>query len=446
MLRFDVRGVGVAGCTCILFACCTGLLVADGDTAASADASKAPAVVHLDDLVRIADAGGGKLTEELRDAYLLYTERLVLADLKKANREIPANVLEWVRNDPELRDAAFGAIYPRDPRVLRNLYLLHRDLGEDFCIKYKQLVIAQAVGRRMVGVGRRATAGKFKKYIEPVLKRETRVRREGRIFWPKEPVAGAIKPGSVKLSAYEEPTLPTPKPTPEGQKPKTIYDAMFDFMCEKNVTAQQIYMQKPKLPIELWAYTKSKGFPFYGGKKKLHKQLMLMLRHKGLRDGGRDPYPSSAEYCLWLAHLHEDKPHKPDREVKGIWPLFPIQRTPWPGLLPLSKGQPIREAAHIIRRYSGEIPMERRKERFQSYGKYRGTDKVELAMLDPLPWAVTSWPGIVHQGGACGTMSSIGVGTHSAFGIPNMKGGQTKHSCFIVYKRIWSGDRRQEEG
>src|SRR5205814_1609065 len=71
----------------------------------------------------------GKLTPEVRAAYLDWAEKFVLSKLAAKRQEIPQDCLDEVHRDPVLRDAMFAAVYPPDPDILQNYARLRKALG-----------------------------------------------------------------------------------------------------------------------------------------------------------------------------------------------------------------------------------------------------------------------------------------------------------------------------
>jgi hypothetical protein len=113
------------------------------------------------------------------------------------------------------------------------------------------------------------------------------------------------------------------------------------------------------------------------------------------------------------------------------WPLFPIDRAPWPLLMPLARRFPLSEAQYIWQLYQGQQggPAQ-----FHTYGPYRKPD-VQLSFeLRPSQWPWGSWQGSVEHGGECVVMSGISWESHLALGWPSVRAGQPGHSNLITFK------------
>lgn len=87
----------------------------------------------------------------------------------------------------------------------------------------------------------------------------------------------------------------------------------------------------------------------------------------GSRPSKRTDYPSVAEFVRYLDGIL----NKPRTDLKlednQKWPLFPVAETPWPLLMPLSKGWPLDEAKSIFEKYRGEHGSRR----LHLYGPYQ---------------------------------------------------------------------------
>jgi len=94
----------------------------------------------------------GKLTAQLRAAYVNWARDTVLTNLAVAGQGVPKDCLAEVMADATLRDAMFAAVYPPDPSILQNYARLRSELGANFLKKYQSLVIGVAVAMRVNGL------------------------------------------------------------------------------------------------------------------------------------------------------------------------------------------------------------------------------------------------------------------------------------------------------
>src|SRR5262249_18291434 len=96
----------------------------------------------------ILEKSDGKLTPELRQAYLDWSEKTALETLAAGKQSIPDDCLKEIHARANLRDAMFGAIYPPDPSIVQNYARLRESLGPAFMQRYRSLVVGVAVTQR----------------------------------------------------------------------------------------------------------------------------------------------------------------------------------------------------------------------------------------------------------------------------------------------------------
>lgn len=342
------------------------------------------------------------ITKEVREAFLRNAERTVLDGLQKP---LPKSFLSWVRNDPDAYEAVYGTISPPDKRILLNLHALHADLGEALSKKYKQLVLAAAVARRRNGVGPLMSMHKMASMVE------AGVRADGEYTGKK--------------------SRRKPPPSPElAARRKEAVAVVVAYLKAKNVSALQAFESEiHRAAIGRLVHAK------LGKKARPEEILMRSLIVSGQRPDQRDPFPTVSEFFRHLTSIYET-PTKELKLPKGSkWPLFPIDRTPWPLLMPLSKTWPLTEARYIWEKYQGRHGGKA----YHCYGPYRSRDIVTLAKLRPDGWHWNAWPAVIKQGGVCGTMTTIATGTHTSLGKPSLKAGQPGHSCIVTYARNKNG-------
>src|SRR5947209_5419283 len=92
----------------------------------------------------------GKLTPEVRKAYLDWAEKTVLDELRQANQTVPEDCLADARAEGNIRDAIFGSVFPPDPSILQNYAQIRAQLGEKYG-KFRNLALAVAVAKRIHG-------------------------------------------------------------------------------------------------------------------------------------------------------------------------------------------------------------------------------------------------------------------------------------------------------
>ncbi len=105
-------------------------------------------------------------------------------------------------------------------------------------------------------------------------------------------------------------------------------------------------------------------------------------------------------WLRYLAPVYEARPVSLRKGKDGrpaAWPRFPMDRAPWPLLLPLAQTYPVREAKYIWEKYQGQHGPDN----FHTYGPYRKGASVFLAELQPSPWHWHAWPDLIVHGGVC---------------------------------------------
>ncbi|HZZ28447.1 MAG TPA: hypothetical protein VFE46_10640 [Pirellulales bacterium] len=345
---------------------------------------------------------GGMLTPEVRSSYLAWCKQEVLSQLQSVKRTVPPEVLHEVETDPTLTDAIFGSVYPPDRTILENYIDMRAKLGASFTQKYRALVTAAAVVHRKGGVTNRNLADEEMPDAE-----DTEVGAS-----PPEP----------------EPDINLDAPDPEMQ-------AAADFMKSTGSTALQIYEQ-PDKQQQLFDYLKSKGIDDKRVAKleqfkalgRVLKGAMIIL---GQRPGKREPYADIITWLKYLATVYESKPNIPpvaDRDPKH-WPLFPMDKAPWPMLMPLARPMVMSDAHYIYEKFEGQHGHDR----YHTYGPYRKEDAELRYELQPstLPWK--AWADRIIHGGVCTTMSGISIDTHRALCEPAVPAGQPHHSNLVSY-------------
>jgi len=226
----------------------------------------------------------------------------------------------------------------------------------------------------------------------------------------------------------------TPEPTDALSK------AVADFLKSRNLAAVDAYKDSAHRD-ELRAYLKEKHFerkevdPLRKDKPlaRALKRAMIVL---GQRPATRESRPDEATWLKYLASVYESHPDStPTAKKKGrgkpmAWPLFPMDRAPWPLLMPLSRPLPLGEARYIWEKFNGEHGPDR----FHSYGPYRKFDAEILYELQPSLYHWDSWMDRIVHGGVCTTMCTITIDLHSALCIPSVHAGQPHHANLITYR------------
>ncbi len=358
----------------------------------------------------VLKSADGKLTLEVRNAYLAWAEKTVLQELRDGSQVVPELCLTEVRQNGTLRDAIFGSVYPPDPSILQNYALLRAQLGDPFVAKYRSLVVAVAVSRRIKGV---------ENSKDPANKDIGRDYQIG--FWTDE-------------------SLWNPGSEPE----KDYIRRLAAFMTQSQVTAANLYANV-SIQEHLKTVLAQQGVPI-GFINEVRKSVQFGERLKaamvvlGQRPGARDPKPTAVAWMRHLAAIHEAKPASTPNQMS--WPLFPIDTAPWPLLMPLAHAVPLSEADYVWEAFQGLHGDDR----YHTYGPYRGDDDVMPDSLKPSRWFWDAWPDRIVHGGMCVPISKGTVDLYSSLNKPAMWAGQPGHANLIVFQYVggaWTAEIEQ---
>jgi hypothetical protein len=358
--------------------------------------NQSPSQVSFTPVQTALEKSAGSLTPEVRAAYLDWSELTVLQSLSNAHQPIPADCIAEVQADPTLRDAMFAAIDPPDPSILQNYASLRAVLGAPFTAKYRSLIIAEAVATRTNGARVRP---------DPDLNGES--------------AAPSPSPGSA------------PQPTPDP-----LVTGIASYMKQTGVTSLQLFQSQPdqqKLTAFLQSQKIDPGLITKINKPDtFHNLLKKALVALDQRPPHRTPPPDAAAWLRYLTSIYEATPGSMPTTKSGDpirWPRFPIDRAPWPLLMPLHHAYPLDEAAYIWEKYQGlHGPT-----RYHTYGPYESGSFEWVRELQPSPWHWTAWPDVIVHGGECTTMAPMSVESHVTLGVPAVMAGQPGHCNLMSF-------------
>jgi hypothetical protein len=327
----------------------------------------------------------------------------MLGALKSSNIEIDPTTISWVDTHADARQAVYGSVYPADPRILQNLGQLRSELGSELFEKYAQFCLGAAVARRSVGVGPIANAKVNLKFT--------------RIYDLGDAARKAGEDPASWLANFESDSSHTDEATLASVN---SYLKAHALSTKAAYTTEQHRTELESILAKSGAKQPNRSLPGV-----LH-QVML---EQGQRPEKRSDHPSVSEYLKFLDRIYSTPASDLSLEAGQKWPLYPIQKSPWPILMPLSMTWPLDEAEYIWQKYQGQHGNQRLK----TYGPYNrfpiGVDN----SLDQSNWHWNAWPSVITTGGLCGTMSSIANGTYTSIGVPMIKAGQPAHSCIVRY-------------
>jgi hypothetical protein len=356
----------------------------------------------------------GELRPEVRAAYLNWATNFVMGELRRYHQSVPDDCLAEVQADPDLSDAMFRSVYPPDPSILQNYARLRSELGDAFMAKYRSLVMATAVAKRINGteVGLYGTTW---------------------IGKPIEDEGGARDAeGNYQPGFWTDESL-QPVGTPAE---KDYVAAIADFMKTNQVAALDLY-QSAARQAQLVAFLKERNIspslimevkqsvPF--GERL--KNAMVLL---GQRPSARGAKPDDVHWLRYLTSIYEATPGStPTVDGRPMsWPIFPIDRAPWPLLMPLARPVPLDEAQYIWETFQGEHGPDR----YETYGPYRGDSDVMPYELQPSQWFWDAWPDRIRHGGECVPLSKATVDLYSCLARPAVWAGQPGHANLISFQ------------
>lgn len=357
-------------------------------------------------------ASDGLLTPEVRNSYLEWAEQSVLDQLKQGNSAAPEDILSEVRQDDTLRVAVFGSVFPPDPSILQNYAQLRTRLSPELAKKYRSLVVAVAVAKRMKGVENAEQAAAIGRDYQPG-------------FWVDS-------------------SLQAPGSEPEKQ----FANAIADYLKRQRLSVTDVY-ENPAVQNELKADLSKQGIrsDFINGVGKsvwFGERLKYVMVLLGQRPGAREVKPDTVTWIKYLITRNEATPTSTP-VVDGrpmAWPQFPIQGAPWPLLMPLAHPVPLSEADYIWEAFQGQHGPDR----YHTYGPYRGDDGVIPDSLRPSKWFWDAWPDSIVHGGMCVPLSKATVDFYSSLGKPAMWAGQPGHANLITFQCLndtWTAEIEQ---
>lgn len=368
----------------------------------------------------------GELTPEVRKAYLDWAEATVLRELRQGNQTVPEDCLDEVRADATLHDAMFGAVYPPDPSILQNYAHLRAEMGAEFIEKYRSLAVAVAVAKRIKGVESNQDLG---------------------VSGNSTPFAAS---GSKDFGRNYQPEFWVDESLQviRTQDEKEMVASIADFMKTNQVAALELY-QNASRQLQLAAFLKEHHVaPSLLGQINQSVQFGEWLKNAmvllGQRPAAREEKPDTATWLRYLVSIYEATPSStPTLEGRVMsWPLFPIDKAPWPLLMPLARPVPLGEAKYIWETFQGEHGTDR----YHTYGPFLDAAAAMAYELQPSPWFWDAWPDRIVHGGECVPISKGTVDLYSCLDKPAVWAGQPGHANLISFQFVdgaWTAEIEQ---
>lgn len=403
-----------------------------------------------------------KFSTSLVSAYLRYAKAKAIADLRAANKEVPADFLAWIDANPEVQLTVYG-VRSNVAKVLGRLYELELDAGREAVRKsHTQLALAVAV----TSVGEAEPDLKPRKPLKLVIPGDPRkpvnTKDTSRtldmndhiinFLNDHEPIQGDIVGGmreALPELVYDSKGVATSYTSKKGKKSEPN-------KVKRKVIAADVLASR-KLQQEFNAYMRSKGFEvdIDCGDRVIYPSLGQMLVPMGNKhpDGietdklddirrayamfktayeekgllaKRDAPATPSERFLYIIRNEKLLPstYGNGRKVPG----FPLN-APWPMLSFLGGDtQPLREREDLFERLKrGE---------FHTYGEYIGPiaqqyDLQSARRLAPFDFGYGSFQMMLKDGGVCGTMAYMCVRSYNMVNLPASPAGQPGHCALI---------------
>ncbi len=351
----------------------------------------------------------GQFTTELRKTYIDWCWSSILRALMLKQQTVSDATIADIQQDSTLKDAICGSVYPPDPSILQNYDLLQTQLGKKFTTKYRNLAIGIAVARRVKGV-------------------ET------------DPGANIGRENQVPIWAYS----PLQRPASEADRQFVVL--ISKFIRSRSCSAQDVF-NNPDLRKQLRLYlTESKVEARYinevdrttGFGERL-KNAMIVLNQ---RPASRTQKPNCVDWLKHLIATYESNPISTPSEGMH-WPLFSLEQTPWPLLMPLSHPVPLDEAKYLWDSFQGLHGQDR----YHTYGPYRDDLTAMPDMLAPSKWFWNAVPDQIIHGGQCMPISLATLDLYSSLGKPATDAAQPGHANLISYLNdggTWKADIEQD--
>lgn len=333
----------------------------------------------------------GKITPDMQSAYANYAETAVREYVTEQGGKFSSAFEEWLKKTKH-NDVVFATFYPPDPSIATNADILVNALGER-AYTYDQFLIAFAIGCRSQGLGAVSGGG------------------------------SAIRPCDLFIAGKPPYNFFGSEPSSVDEK---TYQHVHEYLTSKNLTPKQAWVDMKTTLAALGEYGVTRGniLSF------LHEE---MYRNDQMRRK-RDPSPSAVEFMTYLIDKYEQIDKMRDVNQKRVsWDGVCLDLTPWPLMLPLVGGRPIRECEAVWDRYLGKMGGKR----LWRYGPYRKDDAPEppaLFSLDPDPeWSLQSNDRQIYVGGVCGTMANLACTSRISLGSPAVFSSQPGHANLMYY-------------
>jgi len=299
----------------------------------------------------------------------------------RAECKLPESFWRWLNSKPDIRMGLLGTYDPVDPGAVKNMCYLVRTMGRRKAERYTHLLLAAAIARR-----------------------ETNLQTG--------------KP-------WELPAPPSKKQQLEAAKIEKAVDRLVKYKKSKGMTLVGMVKNESAIFREL-------------GIDMPKKRVNEVWMKTGIKSGTfpERQMPSVVDFLNVLIERYETK--LPEFNDGGPeWPLFPMDKAPWPLLMPLAETRPLDECQYVWDHFTGKVfyPEVKKKKcrRIKTYGKYTWDYTLPERKYKKSKWNPGAMPRIVEDGGVCGRQSQLARTTYIALGKPAIQMGQPGHSALLTF-------------
>ena len=330
---------------------------------------------NLAKLIGMFRASRYRYTPQIKSFYFQLAEASA-----KDKAKVTPDFWKWLSANPDIREGLLGANYPVHPGAVENLDRFRRELDPRLMAKYSHLALAVSVALKEKGF----ESGTGRGMINDELMSETEAYAD-------------------KIAAHL---------TTEGI-------SMVDFVSEPDPVLDAL------------------GIDLSGKRKKLRGPTFASVALKTKTYPDRE-FPSAIEFIKYLIDHHETELAK-FNDGGPEWPEFPIDRAPWPLLMPLSETRPLDECEFVWEYFTGEKHFEKKNKktgeitplRVKRYGRYTWEYNELDVKYKQSDWHPSSYPRILEDGGVCGRQSAFARTSLTALGHPAMQMSQPGHSAVM---------------
>jgi len=339
------------------------------------------------ELSSLLASSGGAYSAALKDYYMKRAE----AELRATASNVPADTWTWLDAHPQIRDGLLSASYPVPALYVENLAALRAALGPQISEKYPQLLLAMSVRTDSVTDAANATGAPAQPEVTNVEDED----EDAEAALTPEAAPAAPDPQAAKIAAYM----------------KAHNRTLVDIVKKPEPVFNELGLALPK------------------------KHLTALWDDVALASG---TYPARnnmplVDYLKYIIAHYETRLPKFTVDPQWQWPIFPLDKAPWPLLLAL-RTEPQNEADWVWSLFTGKIkPQGKKEKRVMTYGTYTNNYKKPEVRYQVSQYNPDSVQRIAQDGGICGRMGSLGVISFNSLGQPASGVGQPGHATMFYY-------------